>query len=213
MIATVPFIQDTFDRFNALCFDSSLPAVEIVLTRAGSFLGKMEYKSRRDFFGIITSHYDFRMKISTGFDLPQDELEDVVIHEMIHYYIAFRNIRDTSAHGEAFRRMMDIINRKYGRHIRVRHQGASACGAGERENAVCVSTFADGKKGVTVCSYAKISELYRLLPKYYRIEKMEWYRSRDTFFNRFPRARTPKIYRITEEELSGHELEPIETQQ
>lgn len=100
MTATIPFIQKVFDRFNALCFEGVLPAVPIVLTRAGTFLGKMEYKSRRDFFGIVSSHYDFRLKISTGFDLTQEELEDVIIHEMIHYYIAYRNLRDSSAHGE-----------------------------------------------------------------------------------------------------------------
>lgn len=83
MIATVQFVRTTFDRFNALCFEGVLPSVPIVLTKAGTFLGKMEYKSRRDFFGIISSHYDFRLKISTGFDLPQEELEDVVIHEDI----------------------------------------------------------------------------------------------------------------------------------
>ena len=78
----------------------------IALTKARSFLGKMEYKSRRDFFGIISSHYDFRLKISTGFDLSQEELEDVIIHEMIHYYIAWRNIKDSSVHGEVFRGIM-----------------------------------------------------------------------------------------------------------
>ncbi len=123
MIASVPFVQKTFDYFNAQCFNGVLPAVPIVLTKAGTFLGKMEYKSSRDIFGIISSHYDFRLKISTGFDLTQEELEDVIIHEMIHYYIAYRNLRDSSVHGETFRRIMETINQKYGRHITVRHHG------------------------------------------------------------------------------------------
>lgn len=215
MTATVPFIQKAFDRFNALCFEGVLPAVPIVLTRAGTFLGKMEYKSRRDFFGIVSSHYDFRLKISTGFDLTQEELEDVIIHEMIHYYIAYRNLRDSSAHGETFRRIMETINQKYGRHITVRHHGepeqnlvrggSTQC----RKHYLCVSTFPDGNMGITVCASTKIFELYRLLPKYYQITKMEWYGSIDPFFNRFPRANTPKIYNITKEELSEHLLESV----
>ena len=215
MIATVPFIQDTFDRFNALCFEGVLPAVPVVLTKAGTFLGKMEYKSRRDFFGVVSSHYDFRLKISTGFDLPQEELEDVIIHEMIHYYIACRNLRDTSVHGETFRRIMDTINRKYDRHITVRHHGRpeqNLVRDGSKQfkkHFLCVSTFPDGKKGITVCASTKIFELYRLLPRYYRITEMEWYGSIDPFFNRFPRANTPKIYKITEEELSEHLLESV----
>ena len=215
MIASVPFVQKTFDHFNALCFDGGLPAVPIVLTKAGTFLGKMEYKSRYGLFGIVSSHYDFRLKISTGFDLPQEELEDVVIHEMIHYYIAYRNLRDSSVHGETFRRIMDTINRKYGRHITVRHRGEPEQnlvrnGSTQyKKHYLCVSTFPDGKRGVTVCASTKIFELYRLLPKYYKISEMEWYGSIDPFFNRFPRANTPKIYRITEEELSEHLKESV----
>lgn len=168
MIASVPFVQKTFDRFNAKCFEGVLPAVPIVLTKAGTFLGKMEYKSRRDFFGIISSHYDFRLKISTGFDLPQEELEDVVIHEMIHYYIAYRNLPDSSVHGETFRRIMETINQKYGRHITVRHHGEPEQNLVKngntqyRKHFLCVSTFADGNKGITVCASTKIFELYRL---------------------------------------------------
>ncbi|MBQ0093075.1 MAG: SprT-like domain-containing protein [Bacteroidales bacterium] len=210
MIATVQFVRTTFDRFNALCFEGVLPSVPIVLTKAGTFLGKMEYKSRRDFFGIISSHYDFRLKISTGFDLPQEELEDVVIHEMIHYYIAYRNLSDTSVHGETFRRIMETVNQKYDRHITVRHHGdpkqnlVRDGSVQYRKHYLCVSTFSNGNRGITVCASTKIFELYRLLPKYYRISKMEWYGSIDPFFNRFPRANTPKIYKITEEELSEH---------
>ena len=215
MIASVPFIQKTFDHFNVKCFEGVLPAVPIVLTKAGTFLGKMGYKSRRDFFGIISSHYDFRLKISTGFDLSQEELEDVVIHEMIHYYIAYRNLLDSSVHGETFRQIMDTINQKYGRHITVRHHGEPEQNLVKngstqyRKHYLGVSTFPDGNKGITVCASTKIFELYRLLPKYYDITKMEWYGSIDPFFDRFPRANTPKIYRITEDELTEHLKESV----
>lgn len=134
---------------------------------------------------------------------------------MIHYYIAYRNLRDSSVHGETFRRIMEIINQKYGRHITVRHHGEPEQnlvkgGSNQyKKHYICVSTFPDGKKGITVCASTKIFELYRLLPKYYRIKEMEWYGSIDPFFNRFPRANTPKIYKITEEELSEHLQESV----
>ena len=204
MTATIPFIQETFDRFNALCFEGELPAVPIVLTKAGTFLGKLEYKSRCGFFGMVPSHYGFRLKISTGFDLSESELEDVVIHEMIHYYIAYRNLRDTSAHGRTFRRIMEDINSRFGRHITVRHRAEPQRNLVRRSHNVCVSTFEDGKLGVTVCASAWVPKLERLLPLHYRVAKMEWFESRDPFFNRFPRAHTPKIYRVTKEELAEH---------
>ncbi len=210
MIADIPFIRKTFGRFNDLCFGGVLPQIPIVLTKAGSFLGKMEYRQKRDMFGNVAAYDGFRMKISTSFDLPEEELEDVVIHEMIHYYIAYRNIKDSSVHGEVFRRMMDLINLKYGRHINVRHKGGTGrvtvrnAGGNFRKYIICISSFAGGDKGVTVCASTRISGIYRLLPKHYRITGMEWYVSCDPFFSRYPRSNTPKIYRITEDEISEH---------
>lgn len=122
MIATIEFVKECFDRFNAEMFAGELPAIPIVLSRAKTFLGKVEYKSIRGFFGRIWSNSDFRMKISTAYDLPEEELEDVVLHEMIHYYIAVKKIRDKSAHGPRFREMMKSINAGYGRHITISHR-------------------------------------------------------------------------------------------
>lgn len=210
MIATLPFVQKTFEHFNALCFEGMLPPVPIVLTKAGTFLGKMEYKSKRDFFGFITSHYDFRLKISTGFDLPEAELEDIVIHEMIHYYIAYRNLKDSSTHGHTFRRIMETINQEHGRHISVRHHGPQeqnlvrGLNSDIRKHYICVSTFNDGKVGITVCSSTKVCELHRSLPKRYSLSNMEWYTSLDPFFNRYPRSKKATIYKISSNELVDH---------
>lgn len=213
MIATVPFVQKTFDRFNALCFGGALPPVPIVLSRARTFLGRMEFKTRRNFFRSGVSYLDYRMKISTHFDLPEEELEDVVIHEMIHYYIAFSQIKDTSAHGKVFRGMMDDINRKFGRHLTVSHRSADVHREDViREHFLCISTFKDGNIGITACSPAMIPQMRKWLPRYFSLARMEWYVSRDPFFNRFPRSRTPKIYRITPEELSAHSLEQMKSE-
>lgn len=210
MIATLPFIQETFDHFNKLCFEGELPSVPIILSKARTFLGKMEYKGKRGLFGLVTSNYDFKIKISTIFDLSREELEDVVIHEMIHYYIAYRNIKDTSVHGEVFRRIMETINQKYGRHIEVRHRYkpeeiiARPTSPEFRKHYLCVSTFKDGTQGITVCASTKIFEIYKKIPRYYDITSMDWYGTIDPFFNRFPRSNTPKIYRINKEDLAEH---------
>lgn len=49
------------------------------------------------FFGNVVRYENYCIRISTAFDLSERELEDVGIHEMVHYYIAVNNIRDTSA--------------------------------------------------------------------------------------------------------------------
>ena len=217
MIATEPYVKAKFEYFNSLCFEGILPPIPIVMVKARSFLGKVEYVCDRGFFGRVGRCRDFRMKISVSYDLGEAVLEDVILHEMIHYYIAVNNIRDSSAHGHVFREMMASINGKYGRNITVRHRsvGDSASGTGQpatdtaassasRLNHICVSTFSDGKVGVTVCSESKVRYMKRVLPRCFSLEKMEWYTSKDAFFNRFPRARTPKIYKITRDELDSH---------
>ncbi len=47
------------------------------------------------------------------------QAKSVLLHEMIHYAIAYTGLRDTSSHGVVFRGMMDNLNRKYGWDIRV----------------------------------------------------------------------------------------------
>ena len=64
-------------------------------------------------------HYDFRLRINTRIDLPEEEIEDTIIHEMIHYFIEVNKMEDSSAHGPLFLHMMNTINEKFGRHLTV----------------------------------------------------------------------------------------------
>ena len=49
-----------------------------------------------------TKYYDFKLRINKRIDLPEQEIEDIIIHEMIHYHIAYNGIKDTSTHGRVF---------------------------------------------------------------------------------------------------------------
>ena len=121
MKMSIPFAQDCFARFNDLCFNGVLPVLPMVLTSATSFLGKLRYsKVGRRLTG--TRNVDFQIRLSSEFDLTAEEWEDVIIHEMIHLYIASGNMKDSSSHGRIFRTMMNEINSKYGRHIVVNHR-------------------------------------------------------------------------------------------
>lgn len=119
MIPTIPYLQERFKYFNTLCFGGALPEVPIRLSNARSFLGKVEYKIRR---GLLQKHTNILIRISIRYDRPEKEVEDVLIHEMIHLYIIVRKLKDTSAHGRQFRAIMNELNRKYGRNIRISHK-------------------------------------------------------------------------------------------
>lgn len=121
MKATIPYIQEKFNEFNQQMFDGCLPMLPIKLSKARTFLGILAYRRRRTLSGEIEK-YDFRLRISTYHDLPEQELEDTIIHEMIHYYIGIKQLKDTSAHGKIFRKMMKDINERYGRHITISYR-------------------------------------------------------------------------------------------
>ena len=208
MIATVPYVEKKIGEYNALIFNSELPPVPVKLTRARTFLGKMCYKKNCDRRGKRTGCSNFVMRISVLFDLPEDMLDDVIIHEMIHYYIAYKNIPDSSMHGPVFRSYMNDINERFGRHIETRHKSTVEQKAPQtavrKAHYICVSELENGTTGVTVCAKTKVFELYRLLPKHYRIRNMTWYGSFDPFFDHLPRSRTPKMYRIPQDQLEEH---------
>lgn len=208
MTPTVEYVQKKIDEFNELVFSSALPPITVKISKARTYLGKLQYQTRRNFWSKQTN-CGYVMYISAIFDLPEREQEDIILHEMIHYFIAYTGQKDTSAHGKLFRMYMDRINKDFGRNIVIRHKhDANLVAASQnkiiRTNYLCFSVLKIGKLGITSCAKSKISEMKRELPRHYPIDRMFWCTSQDPFFNGYPRSRTPKIYKITVEELDPH---------
>lgn len=118
MIATIPYIESKFNEYNRLMFNNNLPELPIKLSKAKTSLGQLAFKRRRTWYGR-TVYSDFRLRVSVHYDLSEEELEDIIIHEMIHYYIFVNRLKDKSAHGPLFRQIMKDINTKYGRNISI----------------------------------------------------------------------------------------------
>ncbi len=122
MTPDLTFVTETFRKFNLLIFSTGLPLPKICLTHARTFRGKLVYRRRISPLGSTTS--DFELRISADYDAPEEDWEDVVIHEMIHLYIAFNGIKDSSSHGPVFRKMM-VPELKHTRLSDGRHSEAS----------------------------------------------------------------------------------------
>ena len=116
MIGTLEFLRESFNRFNSEIFGNNLPVPIFKISNARTFLGKFQHKKQPYSKGILN---EFIIILSNAFDVPQEVLEDTIIHEMVHYEIAFLSIKDTSAHGNAFLSRMNEINVKYGRNLAV----------------------------------------------------------------------------------------------
>ena len=134
MIPTLPYIQQHFDAYNVRFFNGSLPPIPIKLSNARTFLGKVTFVKRRNF--SLTSwlfssgassvgewtYSNFKLRINTRYDLPEELIQDTILHEMIHYYIAVNHLRDTSTHGQLFRSEMKRINAEGNRHITISYR-------------------------------------------------------------------------------------------
>ena len=208
MKATVPYIEQKFEEFNRQMFGGKLPKIPVELSDAKTFLGQCVYKKRRKPFGKAEL-YDFRLRINTRIDLSEREIEDTIIHEMIHYYIGYNNLEDASAHGPLFLGIMNEINRKLGRHLTVSHKSTKE----QREqlqdkrshyHVIAVVRFHDGRTGIKVLPRVLRSILY-----YYNnvignkdIASIQLYMSNNVFFNRYPNSSALNVHFLEADEIN-----------
>ena len=181
-------------------FGGKLPKIPVELSDAKTFLGQCVYKKRRNPFGK-TELYDFRLRINTRIDLPEREIEDTIIHEMIHYYIGYNHLKDTSAHGQIFRQIMNDINENFGRHITISHrstkeQSEQLQDKRRRYHVIAVVTFNDGRTGIKVLPRVLRSILY-----YYNnvsanrdIKEVQLFMSNNPFFNNYPNSSALRVH-------------------
>jgi len=190
-----------------MCFDGALPRIPIKLSGARGFVGRLTYRPVRDWRGRIVRREDFILRISRRFDLPEAEIEDTLIHEMIHYWIGWKGLQDTATHGRIFREKMKEINTLHGRHLTISHKSTPEeldRDTRIREHHVCVSRLADGRIAVTVAAsscVAKIRRAFRWSPT---IRSSTWFESTDPWFNRFPHCRSPKLFPVDPALLKQH---------
>ena len=208
MVPDLDFVRKAFLCFNERIFSGKLPLPGFSLTRARTFRGKFTYRISRNLLG--TKAHDFVMRLSILFDLPEAEWEDVVIHEMIHLYIASNGINDRSSHGPQFRKMMHLINSRHGRNIRISVR-SKADGKESphpdrrvRSHYVGIARFKDGGFGFAPVAKTKIFHLWDMGKYFPDLVSLTWIGSLDPFFNSFPHIRSPKLYKIDAETLESH---------
>ncbi len=202
MKADLQFLSERFDRFNSLIFKNPLPRPMMHITEAKSFIGqfKMERHPRGGAGGCI-----YHISLSSRYDLPEEVLEDTVIHEMIHFLIHHNGIRDTSSHGKVFRQIMNDINSRFNRHVTVSHRCTSGQLDSDTRNShsiVCLCVMTDGRHLVCKVTQSKVFEIYRAFCNWDKVASQEWYWVFGSYFNRYRKVVTPKLFSVDEEGLS-----------
>lgn len=208
MQLTIEYISRKFDTFNEMCFEGKLQPLPFRITHARTFLGMVRCKRERRLLGKWR-YYDFEFIVSDKTTLLNDEreIEDVILHEMIHYYILSNQLQDSSAHGILFRRIMKSINQRFGRHITTSHKKTKADMENDTEKRlhyIAVVRLLSGKTGITVAAHSRLLQLWDAYAAIPDVAECLWFVSYDPFFNRFLRAQKAKIYFIDNDELQEH---------
>jgi len=191
-------------------FAGQLPKLPIELSDAKTFLGMCVFQKRKLPNGTF-EHYNFRLRINTRIDLPEQEIEDTIIHEMIHYYIGINNLEDTSSHGPIFQHMMKSINEKYGRHLTISHKGTAeqneqAHDTRQHWHVVAVVSMKDGKTGIKVLPRVlpKILNYFNTVGADKKVAGIKLYMSNDIFFNRYPNSAALNVSFVDKDEVMTH---------
>ena len=210
MKPTLPYLKERFSDFNARIFGGRLPEVPITLCEATSFVGQHKSKTRILPDGRRET-YEHQLRFSTAFDLSCEELDDTIIHEMIHYFISYNGLQDRTAHGPLFKALMASINEAHGRNVgishRMSHEGiVSAKSAVKKWHVVAILHFSTGEKGVKVLPrvISRIIDYYRNISAASNIRKVDLYLHNDPFFNRFPTSTGRRCQLITPSDISLH---------
>lgn len=216
MFPSVQYIHENFKRFNKQMFASLLPPLPVAITTAKNYLGCITFKKGVDKLGKpCFCNYHFRF--SARYDMPENEWEDILIHEMIHYYIASQGLIDDAPHGSLFKAKMQEINMKYHRNISVSRKSADVVSVIKDEPKVnrpkkkCLRVIGllrikDGRVGLKVMpkKIDAVSAFYDYFSKHEQIESVRLFFCSDPFFEQFPRSRKIYAHIVDEKEVMKH---------
>ncbi|MDO4950148.1 MAG: SprT-like domain-containing protein, partial [Bacteroidales bacterium] len=179
MRPTQKYVRQKFHEFNKLMFSNTLPHIPIGLSQSKTYLGALRFTRQRTPFGK-EKYSDFQLVISTLFDHEEAEIEDAIIHEMIHLYIHHHHLHDNSAHGSVFRRMMANINQRFNRHVDISRQLTEEdmqSNTTATESIIGIATHRDGRTLLTRCARTRVFETHRAMMQKPDIGDIRWYRS------------------------------------
>lgn len=108
----VYMLYNMFGRFNKDYFNNELPEPTMQVIHTFNIFGYFGYSDR---CGYLL--YDPYIQISDYYLYTEPQFRDLLVHEMIHYYLAYTGKDVKVTHGEEFQKMADEFNKKYRMHI------------------------------------------------------------------------------------------------
>lgn len=190
-----------FDTFNRQYFNGELPLPRLALGNSRTRLGSMSCRRRHTLTGWRLS--DFAIRLSTYYDCTEREMQTVLLHEMIHYYIAWKGIRDDAPHGSVFRSIMNRLNTRHGWNISVsasmRGRKTAAPHNDRRPRLVLALENSRGECFLTVVNPRYAAQLKSRLKNAADATQRAWFVSTDPFFSDFTTVRSLRARKVKRE--------------
>jgi hypothetical protein len=108
---TEPQVRCAFHHFNREYFDDSLPMPDIELMHSFKYFGRFTSDIEDD------TTVNPLIRISDQYEYTESQLRDILVHEMIHYYLAYNGIDVDGTHGKEFQKLAKKFNKQYKMHI------------------------------------------------------------------------------------------------
>lgn len=101
-----------FWECNRKYFDHRLPTPKYGLLHSFRILARFEYDRRKG-----KADKRKRLLFSDYFDFDEETFRNIMVHEMIHYYLLLYGTNDKCDHGADFKAMVQEMNQKFGLNI------------------------------------------------------------------------------------------------
>ena len=105
-------IYISFHLYNLDYFDNYLPAPNFKVRHSFRTLGYFSCEYDED--GCM---FNQTIEVSDNYDYTESQLRNIIVHEMIHYYLALIGKDIECTHGKEFKKMANEFNKKYGMNI------------------------------------------------------------------------------------------------
>ena len=114
MVANHDNMLLTFDTCNMEYFEGKLLFPQFGLLHSYRTCGYFQYTKGG---WLDKTLYDPTISITDYFDFTEKQFRDIMVHEMIHYYLAYFGIDRKCKHGKKFKEMAEHLNRTYGLNV------------------------------------------------------------------------------------------------
>ncbi len=115
MEVTEKVLEKKFDECNKIYFNNGLPYPFFSIFCKKKPFAKFTYlKKKKNGENVLVYK---KISVSIYYDFTEEQLRDIIVHEMIHYFIAYNDIKDNKEHGKIFLSIAERLNSEFGLNV------------------------------------------------------------------------------------------------